>query len=177
MTVAPLDPPGEDIVSFAHASSFRLQLPLNRLQALEFVRDVPRSLRYAEFLTDLRLEPGEPPLVSAALPVSAALFGRHDLPFASELHHQLAGASLRPLPLTTQSRGWAELGGEVEVATAGSGSRVDYSFDVTVHLRLPAADRWGTRALTKMIELTAASLLQKLMVRFPAAIERAANET
>ncbi len=177
MTAAPLDPPDDERLRFSHTISFQLELALDPLQALEFVRDVPRSLRYAEFITGLRLEPGLPPVVSAALPVSAALFGRHDLPFSSELHLQPAGASLRPLPLGTASRGWAELAGEVEVAAAGLGSCVDYRFDVTVHLRLPSADHWGTRALTKMIELTAASLLSNLMVRFPAAIERAAKET
>lgn len=166
----------DEPLRFTHAISFQLQLALSALQALEFVRDVPRSLRYAEFITDLDLEPGKPPLVSASLPVSAALFGRRDLPFTSELHHHTSGASLRPLPLVTESRGWAELAGDVEVTAAGAGSQVDYRFDVTVHLRLPSADRWGTRALTKMIELTAVSLLRSLMVRFPAAIERAANE-
>lgn len=93
---------------FEHASSFQLSLALDALEALEFVRDVPRSLRYAEFITDLRLQPGDPALISAALPVNAALFGRQELPFSSELRHRTSGASLRPIQLATSRRGWAE---------------------------------------------------------------------
>lgn len=168
--------PSEELLRFNRAISFQLVLSMSKAEALSFVRDVPRSLAHAEFISDLRLQPGRPPTVSASLPVSAALFGRRDLPFESELHHRPAGASLRPLPLSGESRGWVELAGEVEVAASGSGSSASYDFEVTAHLRLPIADRWGTRALTKMIELTAVSLLRDLMVQLPTAIERAANE-
>lgn len=168
--------PSDELLRFSRAISFQLELEMSESEALAFVRDVPRSLAHADFITDLRLRHGSPPSVSASLPVSAALFGRRELPFESEIHHQPAGASLRPLPLSGESRGWVELAGEVDVAANGSGSRASYAFEVTAHLRLPIADRWGTRALTKMIELTAASLLRDLVARLPAAIERAANE-
>lgn len=165
-------------LSMRESIAFRFSTRLDVAAATEFVRDVPRSLTHADFLSGLRLEPGEPPLVSAALPVNAALFGRRELPFVSELQRTAVGARLTPTGLAPAGRGWAEVGGEAKVFAGGAegGSVVDYALEVTIHLRLPGADRWGTRALGKMIELTAVTVLRGLVERFPAAVERAAAE-
>lgn len=182
--------PAAEPLRLREAIAFRFTTPLGVAAARELVRDVPRSLAHADFLSRLMLEPGEPPLVSAVLPVNAALFGGRELPFVSELRHTAAGARLAPTPFAPDGRGWAEVGGEATVSGAGPaepenagaeprtavGSVVEYSLAVTINLRLPSADRWGTRALGKMIELTATSVLRGLVERFPAAVERAAAE-
>ncbi|MEX2502890.1 MAG: DUF3809 family protein, partial [Trueperaceae bacterium] len=55
-----------------------------------------------------------------------------------------------------------------------TGSRLTYRLEITVHLALPEADRWGGRALTRMIELTAERMVQRVLDRFPASIRAAA---
>lgn len=155
--------------------AFELEVPLAPETALAFVRDVEASLGHAGFLEGLSVEAGAPARVRAALPVSTPLFGERRLPFASELHETPAGARLAPLPLDAPARGRAEVGGEAAVAAAADGSRLAYALEVAVHLDLPAADRWGTRALTRMLELTAASVLRGLLAHFPEAVERAAR--
>lgn len=148
---------------------------LGEPEALEFVRDVKRSLAAAHLLDRLRVDGGPPALVSANLPVNTPLFGRRELPFASELHFTPQGARLVPTSTEPEGRGWAEVGGEARVAPEGNGSRIDYALDLTIYLDLPEADRWGTRALTKMIELTAGSVLRQLSERLRGAVEEAAR--
>lgn len=161
-------------MNLTHRVEFSLDSEMSFDEALEFVGDVPRSLRYADFLAELQVLTGEPPLVQAAIPVSAALFGQRELPFSSELERTASGARLVPLQISPAGPGWAEVAGEAKVHDLGALRRIDYAFVVTVHLRIPAADRWGTQALVRMIEFTADAVVRKVTQRLPATIAKAA---
>ncbi len=159
-----------------HEVAFDMALDLTPADALGFVRDVPRSLSHADFLRSLRLEPGDPVIVAADLPVNAALFGQRLLPFRSRLVSTARGAQLVGLPLEHDGPGWAQVDGEAEVGPTERGSRVRYRFHVRVHLRLPEAERWGGQALLRMIEYTAQTVLERVTAAFPRAIEAAARD-
>jgi hypothetical protein len=163
-------------VDLTHEVSFILDLDLPGEAARDFVRDVPRSLSQATFLADLQVVEGNPKVVTAALPVNAALFGQRELPFRSELTYTADGARLSGLPLTPEGPGWAEVSGDARVLAAERGCRVEYSFRITIHLALPAPEKWGGRALLSMIEFTTKSVLQSVMGGFPAAVRAAARE-
>jgi hypothetical protein len=159
-----------------HAISFEVPIEATPDDAVAFVRDVPRSLAEARFLRGLRVLHGATVVVEASLPINAALFGQRELPFRSMLSHTPHGARLEALPLEGAARGWAEVGGEAIVTPVGDGSLIRYDLTITVHVALPEADRWGTRALTKMIEYTASTILASVAAAFPAAVARAARE-
>lgn len=161
-------------VDLSHEIRFSLPVALPPARAVEFVRDVPRSLRMADFLAELQVVTSSPPVVSAAIPVSAALFGQRELPFKSELHRTEHGARLVPSAFYYDGPGWADVAGEADVVAMGDGSRLDYTFHITVHVRLPESDHWGAQALVKMIEYTARNVLQKVLSRLPAAVAAAA---
>ncbi len=154
---------------------FGFSSQLGEAAALEFVRDVQRSLASSYLLEDLQVRAGEPALVSANLPVNTPLFGRRELPFVSELHLTPDGAALVPVATQAEGRGWAAVGGVARVAPEGAGSRIEYALDLTIFLDVPEAERWGTRALTKMIEMTASSVLRQLSERLRSAVEQAAR--
>jgi carbon monoxide dehydrogenase subunit G len=162
-------------MDLSHEILFSLPVDLDPARAIEFVRDVPRSLRTADFLAELQVVTSTPPVVSAAIPVSAALFGQRELPFRSQLHRTEAGAKLVPIEFDYDGPGWAHVAGEATVTPAGKGSRLDYTFHITVHVRLPESDHWGAQALVKMIEYTARTVLQKVMNRLPTAVAAAAG--
>ena len=44
-----------------------------------------------------------------------------------------------------------------------------------MHLDLPEPEKWGGRALMKMVEYTADRMLERIAAQFPEAIERAAK--
>jgi len=161
-------------VDLSHEIRFSLPVDLPPGRAVAFVRDVPRSLRRADFLAELQVVTSNPPIVSAAIPVSAALFGQRELPFRSELHRTARGARLVPIDFDYDSPGWADVAGEAVVSPEGSGSRLDYTFHITVHVRLPEAEHWGTQALVKMIAYTTRTVLHKVMNQLPAAVSAAA---
>lgn len=163
-------------MELTHEVRFSLPVAMPAAAARAFVRDVPRSLRYADFLADLQVLEGLPRVVVATLPVNAALFGQRELPFRSELRDTPSGAVLSALPIVPDGPGWAEVDGEAVVREEGSGSAVDYAFRVTIRLRVPSADKWGTQALLKMIAFTARTVLGEIMGRFPQAVRRAADE-
>lgn len=159
-----------------HEVRFALDLAMTPGEATSFARDVPRTLRHADFLADLQVVAGEPTVVSAAIPVSAAMFGQRELPFRSVLVPTAAGARLEGETIDPQGPGWALVSGEAAVSPAPAGrSRIDYAFDITVHLRLPRAERWGERALTRMIEFTARTVLSQVAGELPRAVARAAG--
>jgi hypothetical protein len=165
-------------VTFDHEVRFDLEVGLSWGEAVAFVRDVRASLARAHFLRDLRVEPqedGSAGLVTATLPVNAALFGQRDLPFRSRLHLVPGGARLEGLPLETAGPGWAEVSGSVEVTPSRHGSHLTYGFDIRVHVALPEPERWGGRALTRMIAYTASSVLTRVTDAFPAAVAGAAE--
>jgi len=163
-------------VDLTHEVSFVLDLGLPAEPARAFVRDVPRSLSQATFLADLQVIRGEPDVVTATLPVNAALFGQRELPFRSELTYTEEGARLTGLPLTPTGPGWAEVSGDARVIPSETGCRVEYGFRIAIHLALPAPEKWGGRALLSMIEFTARNVLAGVMASFPAAVRAAARE-
>lgn len=162
-------------MDLSHEVRFSVPVALPVECATAFVRDVPRSLRFADFLAELQVVTSQPPVVSAAIPVSAALFGQRELPFSSELHETATGARLVPFGRSFDGPGWADVAGEADVVPSGAGSRLDYAFHITVHVRLPQAGNWGAQALVKMIEYTARSVLHKVMSRLPEAVAAAAE--
>lgn len=168
-------------MDLTHEVSFVLDLDLPPAAAREFVRDVPRSLSQATFLADLQVVQGQasegiPKVVTATLPVNAALFGQRELPFRSELTYTEEGARLTGQSLTPDGPGWAEVSGDARVRPDGNACRVEYRFRITIHLALPAPEKWGGRALLRMIEFTARNVLQSVMETFPSAVRAAARE-
>ncbi len=166
------------VVTFDHAVRFDLDVGLPPDEALAFVRDVPASLARAHFLRDLTVEPASDAgvgVVTATLPVNAALFGQRDLPFRSRLHETADGARLEGLPLDVPGPGWAQVSGSVSVRPAVRGSHLSYAFDIRVHVALPEPERWGGVALTRMIAYTASTVLTRVTDAFPAAVADAAE--
>ena len=163
-------------MTLSHTVQFEFILGLSRPAAIAFVRDVTTSLSKATFIEDLEVEAGHPPTVFASLPVNAALFGQQTLNFKSSLVHTPTGARLEPLTLETDKPGWAEVAGEATLQPDPKGTRVNYSFDITIHLKLPKAEKWGGRALTRMIEFTAQRVLENISANFPEAVQAAAQE-
>ncbi|HKI58580.1 MAG TPA: DUF3809 domain-containing protein [Trueperaceae bacterium] len=163
-------------MDLTHEVSFVLDLEMPPEPARAFVRDVPRSLSQATFLADLQVIHGDPDIVTATLPVNAALFGQRELPFRSELTVTDDGARLTGLPITPTGPGWAEVSGDARVTPSGDGCRVAYAFRIAIHLALPAPEKWGGRALLSMIEFTARNVLQGVMASFPEAVRAAARE-
>lgn len=151
--------------------AFDVPSSLDRATAVAFVRDAAHSLSHADFLSELRHDDG---LVSAELPVNAALFGQQRLRFRSRLDTTPTGARLEGLELD-EVPGWARVSGEARVVPLPNGSRLDYRFDIEIHLDLPEPERWGGRALVKMIEVTADRVLQRVCERFPAGVRAAAR--
>lgn len=163
-------------MDITHSVRFAVELQAPFDQAVAFARDVPRTLRHADFLADLQVVTGDPSVVTAAIPVSAAMFGQRELPFRSVLQPTENGARLRGVEIDPDGPGWAVVSGEARVsALDGARSRIEYTFDITVRLRLPKAERWGERALTRMIEFTAQTVLGQVADRLPAAVAKAAG--
>jgi hypothetical protein len=163
-------------VTFEHAISFGVPLAAPPRVAVAFVRDVTRSLAYASFLRDLRVEPGPPIVVEAVLPINAALFGQRDLPFRSVLTPTESGARLTGLDVPSTGPGWANVSGDAVVRSGDGGSLATYDLTISVYVALPESERWGGRALTRMIEYTAETVLARLTAAFPEAVARAARE-
>jgi hypothetical protein len=165
-------------MDIAHTVRFTFDLALEPTEAVAFVRDVARSLAKAAFIRDMEVfGVGELRHVRAVLPVNAAFFGQQELAFESVLTPTAKGAELSPLPLSEPRLGWAEVAGRAEVQPLPSGSRVVYVFDITIHLSLPEPEKWGGRALLKMIHFTAQRVLENIAADFPAAVQAAAAET
>jgi len=165
-------------MKIAHAVHFTFDLALAPAEAVEFVRDVRRSLAKAAFIRDMEVfRVGELAHVRAVLPVNAAFFGQQELTFESVLSPTARGAELSPLPISEPRLGWAEVAGRAEVQPLPSGSRVLYDFDITIHLNLPEPEKWGGRALLKMIHFTAQRVLENIAADFPTAVQAAAAET
>jgi hypothetical protein len=160
-------------MQLTHTVDFTFSLALSQAAAVEFVRDAKHSLSKASFIENLEQHEG---IVTASLPVNAALFGQQVLHFRSRVLPTPKGARLEPLPLETDQVGWAEVAGEASVKPLPQGSQVTYHFDITIHLRLPKAEKWGGKALTRMIEFTAKHVLETITSGFPVAVQAAAKE-
>lgn len=177
--------------------TFDIHLALEQAAALDFVRDVRKSLAKASFLSDLRVSdvpvvPADgmladkvakhvldaqtaPQHVQASIVVNAALFGERALSFQSYVRPTAKGALLEALPFDDPKLGWAEVSGDATVQPLPQGSRIRYHFDITIHLDLPEAEKWGGRALSKMIHFTAQRTLERIVSDFPVAIQAAAD--
>jgi hypothetical protein len=160
-------------MQLTHAVDFTFALALSQAAAVDFVRDVKTSLSKARFIENLEVRQT---IVTASLPVNAALFGQQLLHFRSKLVPTGKGARLEPLPLETDQVGWAEVAGDAFVKPLPQGSEVTYHFDITIHLLLPKAEKWGGKALTRMIEFTAKHVLETITSGFPKAVQEAAKE-
>jgi Protein of unknown function (DUF3809) len=165
-------------MQLTHAVDFTFALTLSQAAAVDFVRDVKDSLSRATFIENLEVHNT---IVTASLPVNAALFGQQLLHFRSKLVPTVKGAKLEPLPLEPDPEeekqvGWAEVTGEAIVKPLPQGSEVSYHFDITIHLYLPKAEKWGGKALTRMIEFTAKHVLETITSSFPKAVQEAAKE-
>jgi hypothetical protein len=160
-------------MQLTHAVDFTFSLALSQVAAVDFVRDAKLSLSRATFIEDLEMQGN---LVTASLPVNAALFGQQVLHFRSRVVPTVRGARLEPLPLETDQIGWAEVAGEATTKPLPQGSEVSYHFDITIHLHLPKAEKWGGKALTRMIEFTAKHVLETITSGFPKAVQEAAKE-
>jgi hypothetical protein len=150
---------------------FEVPSTLTCASAVTFVRDVERSLADADFLTSLARD-GD--VVTAQLPVNAALFGAQKLRFRSRLVPTPSGARLEGLDLDDRP-GWARVSGEATVVPIPDGCRLDYRFEIEIHLAVPEAERWGGRALLKMIEVTADRVLARVTTAFPDAVRSSAR--
>ena len=160
------------VVKLEHSIEFALPVGLEPQAAVAFVRDVPNSLSHADFLQSLHVE-GD--TIRATLPVNAALFGQRLLPFVSQLKETERGARLVGVSTPASGPGWALVSGEAEVrANPQGGSLLHYRVAIEVHIALPEAERWGGRALLRMIEYTAKTVLERVTSAFPAAIAAAA---
>jgi len=173
--------------------TFDIHLALEQASALDFVRDVRKSLASASFLSVLCVsdvpadivpatlaEPTEGQVsqhVQASIVVNAALFGERALSFQSYVRPTAKGATLEALPFDEPKLGWAEVSGDAVVYPLPQGSRIRYHFDITIHLDLPEAEKWGGRALSKMIHFTAQRTLERIVDEFPIAIQAAADAT
>ncbi len=162
-------------MKLSHSVTFNFDLILPQAEAITFVRNADISLKNASFIENLSVSDNGKH-VSAAIPVNAALFGQQKLAFQSTLEATPKGAKLNALELETDQPGWAEVAGEAVVQARPKGSYVSYSFDITIHLRLPEAEKWGGKALTKMIEFTAQKVLENVTSQFPCAVQKAAKE-
>ncbi len=166
-------------MKITHSVRFDFTLSLKRGAAVDFVRDVKTSLSKVTFIQHLEtcegVGEGET-AVRARIPVNAALFGQQELAFESLLLPTPRGAVLHSVPLENLRPGWAEVAGEAEVRPHPEGSHVSYRFDIAIHLHLPEPERWGGRALLKMIHFTAERVLEAITAEFPGAVQAAAHE-
>jgi Protein of unknown function (DUF3809) len=166
-------------MQLTHAVDFTFSLALSQAAAVDFVRDAQTSLSRASFIENLETHADsvtKQQVVTASLPVNAALFGQQVLHFKSRVVPTIKGAKLEPLPLETDQIGWAEVTGEATTKPLPQGSEVTYHFDITIHLLLPKAEKWGGKALTRMIEFTAQHVLETITAGFPKAVQEAAKE-
>lgn len=165
-------------MELTHDVAFAFEVALDRPRAVAFVRDAASSLAHADFLERVSVVPDadrpEVALVHAALPVNAALFGQQRLRFVSRIEPAPTGARLVGLDVDDRP-GRARVSGRARIQPRPAGSRIEYTFHITIHLELPEPEQWGGRALLKMVEVTAERVLQRVTERFPTAVRKAAR--
>lgn len=163
--------PRDAEVHLSRRIAFEVPVALAYDESIDFVRDVRASLAHADFVDDVEVD--DRGTVTASLVVNASMFGQRRLPFVSDLEDTAQGARLRGRALE-QSIGWARVDGSAVVRPTPSASVLAYTFDVDIHLVLPEPERWGGRALLKMVEVTADRVLVRLQEVLPDAIATAA---
>lgn len=136
--------------------NFVLEYPNSFQEAVLYLSNVQKSLAQVQFIKGLRLEGNQ---VYADLVVEVPVLGTQRLDFHSILEPHSTGANLIAQPL--QGKAWAEVSGQ---GSAIQNSRVEihYALQVTVHLELPSADKWGGRAFEKMAQATAKTAIERM---------------
>ncbi len=137
--------------------AFTLAAPEDQAKALLLAPE--RVFRDLPGLKDLRREGA---FLLGRLCGEAFLFGEVCFPFKSRL---TPGERVRltPIPLTEDF--WAELEGTGE---AGEG-RLSYRGRLVLHARLPEGEKWGGRALRRMVEAALERTLKRALAALPEA--------
>ncbi|MFN3267293.1 MAG: DUF3809 family protein, partial [Deinococcales bacterium] len=89
------------------ARDFLLDFPASFEDALDFLRDVKRSLAQVRFIDDLQIVREE---IRANLLIDVPVLGKQRLDFASKLEPHEAGADLVALP--RMGKAWAQVAGQ-----------------------------------------------------------------
>ena len=144
---------------------FTISHPSTVLEAIEYVRDVEKSLSRVSFIKNLRLE-GQ--LVTADLAVDVPFLGQQLLDFTSRLEPHSDGASL--IGIEKSGKAWAMVGGQARVSPAPHGSSIEYALHITVFIALPSSEKWGGKAFEKMAQATAEKAIERLTLEFPRGI-------
>ncbi len=95
----------------------------------------------------------------------APIFGRVCFPFESRLRGR-ERAELEPIPLERESF-WAELGGVGEAER----DELRYRVRLVLHARLPAGEKWGGRALRRLVEAALRRNLTRALAALPERVE------
>jgi hypothetical protein len=146
--------------------NFRLEYPGTFEQAVLYLQDVSKSLAGVSFIENLRFES---PNVYADLIVDVPVLGRQHLDFYSILEFHALGANLIAQP--RQGRAWAAVAGQ---GTVEVNQRIEilYALQITVHLELPSAEKWGGRAFEKMAQATAKTAIERMTKEFGLGVQR-----
>jgi Protein of unknown function (DUF3809) len=145
---------------------FRLEYPSTLEQAVLYLQDVSKSLANVSFIKNLRFEP---PHVYADLTVDVPVLGEQHLDFHSVLELHALGANLIAQP--RQGRAWAAVAGQGTVE-ANQTIEILYVLQITVHLELPSAEKWGGRAFEKMAQATAKTAIERMTKEFGLGVQR-----
>ncbi len=144
---------------------FEIAFPGPRIAAIAFMRDPTRSLAKVSFIKNLRQENRniENKNILADLSVDVPFLGEQHLDFESELQDHEDGADLIALP--RNGKAWAEVAGIGR--SNNTGTVLHYQLQIVAHIELPAAEKWGGRAFTRMVENTAKSAIERMTSEFP----------
>lgn len=141
--------------------NFVLEYPNSLSDAILFLTDVQQSLAQVQFIKGLELKENH---VYADLVVEVPVLGTQRLDFHSILEPHSTGANLIAQPL--QGKAWAEVSGQGKAVQMNNQVEIHYALQITVHLELPSADKWGGRAFEKMAQATAKTAIERLTKEF-----------
>ena len=97
-----------------------------------------------------------------ALAADVPLLGQLCFPFESELVLGIGTAQLEPILPSPIPDYWAEIAGEGRV----EGAKLYYRITVRLHAEVPAADKWGGKALRRMAEAAFERTLSRALNQF-----------
>lgn len=151
---------------------FDIPTQLGAQESLDFLRSPSLALQEVGFLTDVRVHPDK--RVTAELPVNAAFFGKRTVRFNSQVENLPNGARLVSLPSMDETA-VVKVAGQATVVEGPNGANLQYDFQFELIVHVPEPERWGGRALLKMVEITADRVLEKITAEFPEAVRIAAQ--
>lgn len=151
---------------------FAIPTRLDAQASLLFLRTPALALQEAKFLSNVHVTPDQH--VAAELPVNAAFFGKRTVRFESQVENLPAGARLVSLP-TMDETAVVKVTGQATVGHGSNGCTLHYDFHFELIVHVPEPERWGGRALIKMVEVTADRMLEKITTEFPDAVKRATH--